>query len=380
MTLILLGSQIRIVLPVLQAAHAMGSPRVVVFGTQETRQLRWSPWVRRHVLADFGDLERSARQLEELAREQPQAVLVPCDCPAIRLLHRLGARVPLATTPLPTPQALKTLDDKWRFHLLCEASALPVPPAVCVAGKHQLDFTSLAATLGLPFVVKPTNASGSLGVVVVRSGQDLLDHVVLDRTYGNGPLIVQRYIDGRDIDVDLFAVDGELRAVTTHEVKGCWMEFTRHPVLEEMAAALCRATRYSGPMNLDARIEQATGRIFLLESNPRFWASLAIPAACGLNFLAESLRTSWPAGAQPRRPALARCNRRHPLLRPRDWWRVLADRGSQGRLVRTMLFDPYTACELAASLPAMGGRAMQRSWRRVAGAVRSAHAPGALPQ
>ncbi|MFI4926980.1 MAG: hypothetical protein ACHP7E_04745, partial [Burkholderiales bacterium] len=129
-----------------------------------------------------------------------------------------------------------------------------------------------------------------------------------------------------------------------------------------------------------ARIEQATGRVFLLESNPRFWASLAMPAACGLNFLAESLRTSWPAGAQPQRPALPRCNRRHPLLRPHDWWRVLADRGSQGQLARTMLFDPYTLCELAASLPAMAGRAMQRSWRGLAGAVRSAQAPGALPQ
>lgn len=380
MTLVLLGSQIRIVLPVLQAAHAMGSPRVVVVGTQETRGLRWSPWVRRHVLADFDDLERSASQLEELAREHPQGVIVPCDCPAIRLLHRLGPRVPLATTPLPTPQVLETLDDKWRFHLLCEAAALPVPATVCVAGKHQLDFTRLAATVGLPFVVKPTNASGSLGVVVVRSAQELLDRVVGERTYRDGPLVVQRYIEGRDIDVDLFAVDGELRAVTTHEVKGCWMEFTRDPMLEDMASALCRATGYSGPMNLDARIEQATGRIFLLESNPRFWASLAMPAACGLNFLAESLRTSRPAGAQPQRPALARCSRRHPLLRPRDWWRVLADPGSQGQWDRTMLLDPYTLCELAASLPAMAGRAMQRSRRGLARAIRSAHAPDALPQ
>jgi hypothetical protein len=172
--------------------------------------------------------------------------------------------------------------------------------------------------------------------------------------------VAQRYVDGHDIDVDLFAVEGQLRAVTTHIVQGCWMEFLRHPALEAMARRLCEATGYSGPMNLDARMDARTGEVVLIESNPRFWASLAAPMACGLNFLAEALPGALPSVGGPRRPTLARCNRRHPLLRPSEWWRAVADGSPQGRQFRAALWDPYSLASFLGEVPAMAARQWQR--------------------
>ena len=37
---------------------------------------------------------------------------------------------------------------------------------------------------------------------------------------------------------------------------------------------LSQLSHYSGLMNVDARLENGSGRVFLIESNPRFWASL----------------------------------------------------------------------------------------------------------
>ncbi|MGZ5886213.1 MAG: ATP-grasp domain-containing protein [Ramlibacter sp.] len=370
-TLILVGDQPRVVLPVLQAAHAMGETRCIVLGGAATRPLRWSALCARHVPADLDNHGRTAEQVRTLACEFPQAVLVPCDCPGIRAVRASGASAMLPTTPLPDPQTLEMFDDKWRFHQFCVASGLPVPPTVRVASKLELHFGVLAATVGLPFVVKPVDGSGSLDVVVVRSGEDLDARILRNPAYAKGPLVAQRYVDGWDIDIDLLAVAGRLRAITVHRVSGCWMEFERNDALEAIAETLCQASGYSGPMNVDARLERSTGRIALIESNPRFWASLASPAACGLNFLQESLRSAATADGEPRRLAGGRANRRHPLLRPAVWWTTLSAPDDRGRLLRATLFDPYTLGELAADLPAMAQRSLHRTGRAVAGSIKS---------
>lgn len=376
MILVLLGSQPRLVLPLLQAAHDLDVEGCILLGTAATRGLRWSMLCRQYVLADFDQPEQVAQQLRVVAREHPGAVVVPCDCPAIRLLQVLGARVPLRTTPMPDRATLDALDDKARFHQLCLAHGLPVPATVAVSGKHDLHYGELVAALGLPFMVKPANASGSLGVVVVHDREALESAVVRNATYPDGPLVAQRYVDGFDIDVDLFAVDGQLRAVTTHVVRGCWMQFVRHPALEALARKLCEATAYSGPMNLDARVDARTGEILLIESNPRFWASLASPLACGLNFLAEALPGALPPAIEARRPAQPRCNRRHPLLRPAEWWRAVADGSAHGRQFRASLWDPYSVAGFLGELPAMASR----QWRRAgAGLLEKAERAAARP-
>lgn len=361
MVLVLLGTQPRVVLPVLQAAHDLDVRACILLGSEATRSLRWSMLCQRYVPADFDRPDLVAQQLRDLARQHPDAVVVPCDCAAIRLLHALGSRVPLRTAPLPAPATFEALDDKGEFHRLCVAHGLPVPATVRVAGRLDLHYGGLVAALGRPFVVKPANASGSLGVVVVHDREQLESAIVRDPSYPGGPLVVQRFIDGIDIDVDLFAVDGRVRAITTHVVRGHWMEFLRHPALEALACRLCEATGYSGPMNLDARLEARSGEVLLIESNPRFWASLAGPLACGLNFLAEALPGARPSAPEPRRPAQARCNRRHPLLRPAEWWRAAGDAGPHGRLFRAMLRDPYSLANVVGELPAMAARRWQRA-------------------
>lgn len=350
MTLILVGSQPRVIHPVLRAAHFAGH-RAVLVGPASTRGLRWSTLCARHVQADLADTQATGALLLALRREHPRATVVPCDCDGIRFLHRLDDAT-LPTIPLPEPATLEQLDDKWSFHQLCAAHGLPVPKTIRVDSREQLRFGALASALGLPFIVKPTCESGSRGVVVVRTARELQENVVGHPAYPAGPVIAQRFIAGEDIDADLLAVRGEIRVLTVHRVRGHWMEFGRHPELERLAATLCRLTGYSGPMNIDARREQGTGRIFLVEANPRFWASADMPLAAGLDFLAASL-TPPP---QLHRLPPARVNRRHPLLRPRDWPQLLTASTPEARLARAQLRDPHASASLLREVPAMAAR------------------------
>jgi biotin carboxylase len=359
MTFVLVGNSVRIALPVLQALRSFGDESCILAGSRETIGLRWSRLCDRHVLIDFADDDASVNAINGLAQETSQPILVPFDCEAIRLVNRVRSRLRMDSIPVPDAATLDMFDDKWRFYEFCQANGLPAPQTRYVGAKCNLNFSAIEAELGLPFVIKPTNCSGSLGVEVVHSREFFEERIVRNPQYQYAPLIAQRYVDGADMDINLVSVHGRLCAFSIHQVNGCWMDFVPHARLEEIADEICRAGAYHGAMNVDVRLETGSGKVFLIESNPRFWATLTAAVGCGLNFVAESVKPSAP-GAAPRRLTAGRFQTRHPLLRPSAWWQLLADRGETGRLLRARLFDLYSLGQFAQEVPEMASRRLLR--------------------
>ena len=350
----------------------MGEEGCILAGTRETLGLRWSSLCRRHVLIDLDDDARSVRLINGIAQEDPQALLVPFDCEGIRLVNRVRSKLALASIPVPDLPALEMLDDKWRFYRFCEAHALLMPATRHVGSKANLDFGALEAGLGLPFIVKPTNSSGSMGVQIVRNRADLEEKIRGNAAYRFGPLIAQRYIDGVDMGINVLSLRGQLCAFSIHRVAN-WplIEFVPHAAMEGMAAKICRDSGYHGVMNVDVRVEEGTGKVFVMEANPRFWATLAASAGCGLNFLAASVEQA-ACGDSPRRLTSGCYNTRHPLLVPSSWRRIASDPGPAGRLLRSRLFDLYSLGQLAREIPGMTARWVRRGDRPL---MRSAPAP-----
>ena len=365
-TFVLVGNSPRIALPVLQAVYSLGGGKSVVAGGPQTYALRWTRLCRRHVALDLRDDEGAVRAINRLARQEPGATLIPYDCDAVRLFNRVRGRLLLDSVPVPDSAALEMFDDKWAFYRFCLANGLPVPKTGYIGSKRNLDFGALEAQFGLPFVIKPTNCSGSEGVVVVRSREDLEERILRDPGYGFGSLIAQRYIEGIDMDINLLSIQGRLRAVSIHRTRGSWIEFVPHAELEEIASKVCEGSDYHGVMNVDVRLEQGTGKCFVIESNPRFWATLAAPVGCGLNFLAESLQPCGPLEL-PRCLASGRFQTRHPLLTPGVWRQLCVDHGATGRLLRARLFDLYGLAQLAQEVPAMAWRIALRGKRSPGG-------------
>jgi predicted ATP-grasp superfamily ATP-dependent carboligase len=354
---IVVGKSRNVVVAVLQAIHSFTDAHCVVIGDYETKGLGWSTLCDSQIALRFEpqDDELFVRHVNNLAAAMPHAVLIPADCEGIRMTNRVRDRLQVPITPIPEPELLEVFDDKWRFHQLCTEHEIPVPPALLAAGKHELDFSELAAEFGLPFVVKPTNQAGSLGVQIVPDEAHFNQHIRDNDNYRFAPLLAQRYIDGPDIDVSLLALHGKVSAVAVQQVVGAEVRFLPNAALEHIAGELCRSSGYHGVMHIDARIEKSSGRIYLFESNPRFWVSLTAAAWCGLNFVAESV-------AQPARPKGAltlisgTAYARHPLLRPACWPLLMRDRGARGKLLRAMTFDFYTLSLLLRELPSMCGR------------------------
>ncbi len=348
-----LGKAARIALPMMQAASAAGVVRCTLIGDAETAPLRQSAHCADHLPIDFDhpDDARVSRLINALAEKNPDAVLVPFDCDGVRMFGRLRRLLRMRAVPVPDVATLDMLDDKWRFHGFCTRNGFSVPASRQLTSKRSMGFAALAAQFGLPFVLKPTTGSGSVGVQIVRSEAQFESSILNNPAYDFAPLIAQQFIDGEDIDLGLQATSGRLNAMAIQQTEGRQVRFVANAWLEGVAAQICEASLYHGVMHIDARIERATGRVFLIECNPRFWASLTAAAACGLNFVAESLRPA-AAAAEVRCLTSGACNTRHPLLQPSAWWKVAADRQAAGQLLRIRLFDLYTLRELAGDVAA----------------------------
>ena len=347
---VVVGNSLQILGPVMLAIRSFSHAKINVIGNDSTRSIRWSllcdQWTRHSLSADE-DLEL-LNILQSLCTRDRPARIIAVDCEAARALNRLRPLLPAPLAPMPSTDHLTMLEDKWQFHRLCQRKGLPTPLTLRFENKQALRYEVLTSALGTTFVIKPSNLAGSQGVRIIRSKAMFESEILRSKDYQFSPLLVQEYIPGEDIDIILLAVNGEVMTIATQQVAGSVVRFIPQPQMEAMASAICTALGYDGVMHIDARIDHRTGRIWLIESNPRFWASLTAALWCGLNFVQESLRhvreTEHAVG--PLRLAQGRAHTRYPLIR-QDSLRCLLSRGSRGRLLRWLVLDPWRISQLA---------------------------------
>jgi predicted ATP-grasp superfamily ATP-dependent carboligase len=103
--------------------------------------------------------------------------------------------------------------------------------------------------------------------------------------------LVQPYIEGRLISVNGVAFEGELHAANQHVVHRVWPDRCGQAVYaetipmtsarERAVAALMKALGWSGVFNL--QLIEREGRDYAIDLNPRFYVSISLAVAAGLN-------------------------------------------------------------------------------------------------
>lgn len=358
---IVLGRNKHVLVPVLQSIRSFTDAKAIAIGSAETKSLKWSTLCEQHLTIDFdgsGD-DAFVALINSIVEKIQYVTLIPADCDAIRLTNRVRDRLSLNVAPIPMTATLEMFDDKWRFYQFCKQNQIPVPATRRFESKAELNYHALAAEFGVPFVIKPVNEAGARGVQIVRSNLQF-ERIVRDNAaYQYAPLLVQQYVEGSDIDISLLADRGQVGAFAIQKADDSKVEFVHNPDLEQMAMKLCRLSAYHGVMHIDARVDKLSGKVYLIESNPRFWASLNASVACGLNFVAESIQTQ-PRTHGIRRLTAGKSYTSHPVLHPSTWPALLSDAGDNGRLLRAMTFDPYALGSFATALPSLAWRQFSR--------------------
>ena len=347
---IVLSENATLLVQAMVAIHAFADARCIAVCPRGTRRLRLSNMTCGIIYADFhgGEDHYLIAELNRLADMAPDTMIVPNDCASERLVDRIRPHLKAATIPAPDAAMLDCFDDKWQFYQFCRRHGLLVPASRWIGSKRNLDFAAVAHELGLSFVIKPVNEALSAGVCVISSEQECRNEILDNAQYQFEPLIAQQYIRGTDVGLNLLAIHGRITAIAVQRRDFPQrfrdpIEFIDNPELEHAAHRLCEMSAYHGVMNIDACVEDGTGKVFLLESNPRFWGSLLASVWGGLNFVQACVEPPLPPG-QMRRLNSGRADMyRHPIVRPRLWGHALfSPHAYRRRMVRRMLCDLWT--------------------------------------
>ena len=262
----------------LDAAGALGVEVVVA---SERRQALAGVMGDRALVADFNRPEAAADAILRLAERSPVDAVVAVDDDGVLAAAIAGERLGVPHNP---PEAVASTRDKLAMRRAFADAGIRQPEHQ-VAGPDS-DVAAIAAALGPPCVVKPLSLSGSRGVIraddpeaataAAERVRAILRHARKD---SSGPLLIERYIPGKEVAVEGLLRGGSLEVLAIFDkpdpLEGPYFEETiyvtpsRHAaelqraVVESTAGAAAALGLREGPVHAELRIQET--EVWMLE-------------------------------------------------------------------------------------------------------------------
>ena len=265
-------------------------------------------WIRGY---QHGDPACLAEFLELLRRESFDLV-IPCQDSAILPLQRWRNQIePVAPIYLLPERALEIAFSKQKTYELAEELGICLPRQRVVHSSAEVQ--AAADEFGFPLVLKPQasvelrNVSSRNKVIKLWKQSDLAhaETVVAEK----GCVLIQEHFSGVGLGVEVLCRAGEILTAFQHErihepLFGGGSSYRKsvplHQALLESTARLMKALDYTGVAMVEFKMNPNSGKWILVEINGRFWGSLPLSVAAGIDFpryLYEMLRlgrTSFP--------------------------------------------------------------------------------------
>jgi predicted ATP-grasp superfamily ATP-dependent carboligase len=294
----------------LRVLHCLGKMGAVVhvLGPAKPKFLSVSRWCHSYApvrfpesCADFSDF---SDQLVAYAKANAIDIFVPSGVVAVRSLGGVKDRLrQFKCFPVITNDQFATLHDKWKFGEFLAKHNLPTPKSKLISEPGDIARHNLA-DLSFPVIVKPLSLFGSIGVVKFDDFDGLRSYVRGDSPDNELPLIVQEFIPGDDVGLNILAIEGEVVAWTAqyNKIPLKILEFIENDEMVEIGRQIARHSGFHGVANIDMRRKSSDGGIVVLECNPRFWQTARASMWHGVNF--AELGISWAlSGKMPVQPA-----------------------------------------------------------------------------
>ena len=223
-----------------------------------------------------------------------------------KLLFEVAPNVGTPVFAPTSPERLEAIYDKWSFYnLVKDVPGVRLPHSVLISGPAS-DAAGAGALIGFPLLVKPLTGEGGHGIARIEDERELLKHVAT-READEFPLKLQRLIRGPTLGMSLLAEDGVTVAsdVQVHRPDGA-REIRSDTDVEDMGSRIVSALGYGGPGHIDFVRDAATGALYAIEFNCRFWSSVEVSMWLGGNFpaLAVDLVQGKRIPLHPTRPGV----------------------------------------------------------------------------
>jgi predicted ATP-grasp superfamily ATP-dependent carboligase len=240
--------------------------------------------------------------IKEYVENKSDVVLFPItDVTVSEVLKRrdeLGAAVKI---PFSDYSKYAAASDKLRLFLMARDLNIPMPRTLFSSEFNENEsLLEESGKLEFPLVIKPANSRIPKGDKwmhgVVRYARDLDSLRVLldDEPCKSHPFIIQERIEGPGIGIFLLMQDGEVIAKFAHRrirekppsggVSVLCESMKSPPMALESAARLLGKLGFSGVAMVEFKRDRRDNVPKLMEINARFWGSLELAIAAGVDF------------------------------------------------------------------------------------------------
>lgn len=255
--------------------------------------------------------------LKNEARALPgtPAVLAMSDATFLTLYAHREELTPFVTLMFPPDESMEIAFNKAATFSFARVRGVPAITTYLPETKEDLD--RLIPSLTFPVVVKPRRSvtwreSGGI------FGSASFVHVPLElhtkfermKTAAGEPPLIQPFVRGEEYGVEMLVREGVPYARVTHHrirslsptggasvLKETLFEGELTRTLEEHAEKLARELTWTGPLMAEFKVEEGTRQAYLMELNGRFWGSLPLSVAAGVDMpvlFYESLQGAFP--------------------------------------------------------------------------------------
>lgn len=208
--------------------------------------------------------------------------------------------------------------EKNLFREFLLQNGFNVPKSTALHAPYDLSSVELS-DFSYPLIVKPTDSSGSKGITVVRTGDQLVEALTAARQFSrNGTLIIEEFIE-RDhshvIEAEIFAIDGK---VVSWGLINSIRDTGSNPLLpaaysyplqlpaerkaivkSEVSRLVAACGKASGAFNIEMIIDK-NNRLFFLDAGPRNGGNMLpefISLISGKDLVEATIRVAMGEGA-----------------------------------------------------------------------------------
>ncbi len=187
-----------------------------------------------------------------------------------------------------------TSDKQCTYDLACELN-IPLPRQVVASTRAELE--AAVGDFGLPVFVKPPRSAESNDpqarrfVKKIRRSEDV--DSIASGMLAAGPVLVQEHFRGIGVGVETLCRDGQVLVAFQHErvhepLLGGGSTYRKsvplNPELLDATRRLLQAVEYTGVCMVEFRYNLESHKWVLIETNGRFWGSLPLALAAGVDF------------------------------------------------------------------------------------------------
>lgn len=278
-------------------------------------------------------------------RKNPVDVLLPISFAAVmhvsRIRHELEeyVRIPLAGAP-----ALDIAGNKDRTIQFAEKIGVRVPKTWYP--RSEPDVAAIAHEVTYPAVIKGSEESGF--VRYAGSSEELLKKYRMISRYSP---IIQEYISGDGYGFFSLYNHGTARAIFMHRrireypVTGgpsAVAESVYDPSLRDAGLRILDSLNWHGVAMAEFKKDKNTGEFVLMEINPKFWGSLGLSIAAGVDFPYLACRMALDGDIAP--VCRFKTGVKYRWLFPADLFHVMTCPGALPQFIRdfgdrTMRYD-----------------------------------------